>query len=140
MKLVGTKTSRSFLTLSAAIVLCFVGLSILEHLRGLSARVASCEIENGEAVITVHYKNRLNTAVRASFDLCLTTDGGPPNSSGGTIGDEVKILKRQHVIDLTIKSNEEKDRVWRMEIPSSRRLVSATVDRLSYKKVTSVPE
>ena len=141
MKLVGPKSLRGFLILTAGVMLCLIGLSTLEVFRGLSARVTGCEIDNREAIITVHYKNRLNTAVKASFDLCLISDGPlPSDSNGSAIGNEVKILKRQHVMDVRVEPKEERDQVWRMEIPGSLRLVNASVDRLIYKKAVSFSE
>jgi len=71
--------------------------------------------------------------VTASFDLCLVSDGGPPSEGGGAIGDEVKVLKRTHVMNVKMAPWEKKEQVWRVEIPSSKALVNANIDELRYR-------
>jgi hypothetical protein len=116
---------------SASIVVLMVALYSLRFFDSVSVEIASFSVDRGEAVASVHYKNRTARPVKLSYDIVLVRfPRASRNSWGGP-----QAIWVQHEAIVALNSNEERDEDVRFRLPSNITNASAVAENIFVEKM-----
>jgi uncharacterized membrane protein YebE (DUF533 family) len=107
----------------------------LRQTEAVSADVVSCEIDQGQAKVVMHYRNRTQSTIVLSYDLVIMRNTSARRSMSGA-----EPLTGRHIAGIILAAGDSKEEVIALVVPAKVLVAKATVEYVSYERYQSKHE